>query len=60
MEIRMLNFKYYNEVRLMLELHFPWLGTEDDANGGDTVEEVCALYHALNDGDPIRIKNEED
>lgn len=34
-------------VAALLKQEFPWLGTDDDANGGDTVEDLADLYAQL-------------
>ena len=31
----------------LLEDYFPWLGTDTEAVGSDTVDNVCELYHDL-------------
>lgn len=31
----------------LLETYFPWLGTENEAVGPETVDNVCELYHDL-------------
>lgn len=31
-------------LRTILKSRFPWLGTDDDANGGDTVNELNEWY----------------
>ena len=33
-----------DKVAGILEEYFPWLNTEDEANGGDTVDNVSELY----------------
>lgn len=38
----------------ILENYFPWLWTDDEANGGDTVDELIELAMAL--GEPVRQK----
>ena len=31
----------------LLEDYFPWLGTDRGAVGSDTIDNVCELYHDL-------------
>lgn len=31
----------------LLEVYFPWLGTDREVSGADTVDDVSELYHDL-------------
>lgn len=32
---------------LVLEELFPWLATDDEASGADTIQDLCELYSTL-------------
>lgn len=38
-----------NDILDEMELRFPELGTEEEMNGGDTVEKLCSWYEELRD-----------
>ena len=38
------------EFARLLKAHFPWLGTDEPANGADTIEELGNVYSSLTDG----------
>lgn len=39
------------EMREELKRRFPWLNTEEDGNGSDTVDAVCEWFDELGDSD---------